>query len=191
MKLAACKNQNSESNWYALYTCSRQEKRVAEQIERRRVSCFLPLYRSLRRWKDRRKGLDLVLFPGYGFVRMKLEDWSRVLQLPGVLRVVSLDGRPAALPVGEIERLRERLSRSSKIAPHPYLCTGRRVRVLNGSLEGLEGVVACRKESCRLVLSMDVIQRSVAVEVDEAELEMVSTLRSVQRKTQVFHSEKL
>ena len=191
MKLAACKNQNSESNWYALYTCSRQEKRVAEQIERRRVSCFLPLYRSLRRWKDRRKGLDLVLFPGYGFVRMKLEDRSRVLQLPGVLRVVSLDGRPAALPVGEIERLRERLSRSSKVAPHPYLRTGRRVRASNGPLEGLEGIVVRRKESCRLVLSIDVIQRSAAVEVDEADLEMVSTLRSVQRKTQVFHSEKL
>lgn len=161
-----------------------------KQIERRRVSCFLPLYRSLRRWKDRRKGLDLVVFPGYGFVRMKREDRSRVLQLPGVVRVVSLDGRPA-LPVGEIERLREPLSRGSKVAPHPYLRTGRRVRVSNGPLEGLEGIVVRRKESCRLVLSIDVIQRSVAVEVDEADLEMVSTLRSVQRKTQVFHSEKL
>ena len=191
MKLGAYKNQNSESNWYARYTCSRQEKRLAEQIERRRVSCCLPLYRSLRRWKDRQKELDLVLFPGSVSVQMKLEDRSRALQLPGVVGVVSFDGRPAALPVGEIERLRERLSRSSKIAPHPYLCTGRRVRVSNGSLEGLEGIVACRKESCRLVLSIDFIQRSVAVEVDEADLEMVSTLRSVQRKTQVFHSEKL
>lgn len=191
MKLGACENQNSESNWYALYTCSRQEKRVPEQIERPRVSRFLPLYRSLRRWKDRRKELDLVLFPGYVFVQMKLEDRSRALQLPGVVRVVSFNGRPAAVPAGEIERRRERLSRSSKIARHPYLRTGRRLRESSGPLEGLEGIVVRRKESCRLVLSIDVIQRSVAVEVDEADLEMVSALRSVRRKTQVFHSEKL
>jgi transcription antitermination factor NusG len=151
MKLGACKNQNSESNWYALYSCSRQEKRVGEQIERPRVSCFLPLYRSLRRRKHRRKESDLVLFPGYVFVPMKLEDRSRALQLPGVVRVVSFDGRPAALPVSEIERLRQRLSRSSKIEPHPYLRTGCRVRVSNGLLEGLEGIVVRRKESCRLV----------------------------------------
>lgn len=99
MKLGACKNQNSESNWYPLYTCSRQEKRVAEQIERPRVSRFLPLYPSLRRWKDRRKELDLVLFPGYVFVQMKLEDRSRALQLIGVVRVVSFDGRRRSLTV--------------------------------------------------------------------------------------------
>jgi transcription antitermination factor NusG len=173
IKLGDCKHQNSESNWYAVYICSRQEKRVAEQIERRRVSSFLPLYRSVRRWKDRRKELDLVLFPGYVFVQMNREDRSQVLQLPGVVRVVSFDGRPAALPVGEIERLRERLSHSSKIEPHPYLRRGRRVRVSNGPLQGLEGIIVRRKESCRLVFSIDVIQRSVAVEVEESDLEMV------------------
>jgi transcription antitermination factor NusG len=105
-----CKIQNSESNWYALYACSGHEQRSAEQIEPPRPSCFLPFYRSLRRRKDRRKELELVLFPGFVFVPMKLEDRSRVLQLPGVVRVVSFDGRPAALPVSEIEWLRERLS---------------------------------------------------------------------------------
>jgi transcription antitermination factor NusG len=89
------------------------------------------------------------------------------------VRVVSFEGRPAALPVDEIERLRERLSRSSKIAPHPYPRRGRRVRVSNGPLQGLEGIIVRRKESCRLVFSIDVIQRSVAVEVDESDLEMV------------------
>jgi transcription antitermination factor NusG len=161
-KLGGCKHQNSESNWYAVYICSRQEKPVAEQIERRRVSCFLPRYRSVRRWKDWRKELDLVLFPGSVLVQMKREDRSQVLQLPGVVRVVSFDGRPAALPVGEMERLRERLSRSSKVAPHPYLGRGRRVRVPNRPLQGLEGTIVRRKESCRHVFSSDVIQRSVA-----------------------------
>lgn len=107
-KLGDCKIQNSESNWYALYTCSGHEKRLAEQIEPRRLSCFLPLYRSVRR----RKELDPVHFRGYVFVQRKLQDRSRVLQLPGVVRVVSFVGRPATLPVGEIEKLRERLSRA-------------------------------------------------------------------------------
>lgn len=130
MKLGDCKIQNSESNGYALSTCSGHEKRLAEQIEPRRLSCFLPLSRSVRRRKYRRKELDPVLFRAYVFVQRKLQDRSRVLQLPGVVRVVSFDGRPAALPVGEIEKLRERLSRSSYIGPNPDLRTGRRVRVI-------------------------------------------------------------
>src|SRR5215467_5847587 len=90
-----CTAGHSQPGWYALYTCARHEKRVAEQIERRRFPCFLPLYRSVRRWKDRRKELQLVLFPGYVFVHMKLEDRSAVLQLPGVVRFVSFRGQPA------------------------------------------------------------------------------------------------
>ena len=109
-KQGDCKIQNSESNGYALYTCSGHEKRLAEQIEPRRLSCFLPFYRSVRRRKDRGKELGPVHFRGYVFVQRKLQDRSRVLQLPGVVRVVSFDRRTAALPVGEIEKLRERLS---------------------------------------------------------------------------------
>lgn len=158
-------------NWYALYTCPRHEKYVAEQIERRRFSCFLPLYRSVRRWKDRRKELQLALFPGYVFVRMALENRLRVLELPGVVRLVSFNGQPAVVPAEEIEVLRDRLSGVSGVEPHPYLRTGRRVRVRNGSMAGLEGIVVRRKERCRVVFSIDLIMRSVAVEVDEADLE--------------------
>src|SRR5271166_3029022 len=98
-------------NWYALYTCSRHEKCVAQQIEQRSISCFLPLYRSIRRWKDRRKEMELALFPGYVFVRMALRDRLRVLELPSVVRLVSFNGQPAVLPEAEIEQLRQRLSR--------------------------------------------------------------------------------
>src|SRR5215469_9877403 len=87
-----------ENGWYAVYTYPRHEKRIAEQIENRRFCCFLPLYRSVRRWKDRRKQIDQVLFPGYVFVQMALEDKLRVLQLPGVVRLVSFNGQPVALP---------------------------------------------------------------------------------------------
>ncbi len=98
-------------NWYALCTCPRHEKRVAEQIKHRNLSCFLPLYRSLRRWKDRRKELDLVLFPGYIFVRIALENRLQVLNLPRrALDSFSFNGQPAVLPAEEIETLKSPLS---------------------------------------------------------------------------------
>lgn len=163
--------QVSHRPWYVLYTCPRHEKQVATQIERRNFSSFLPLYRSVRRWKDRRKELKLALFPGYVFVRMPLENKLQVLELPGVVRLVSFNGQPATLSASEIETLRNRLSGALNVAPHPYLSKGRRVRVRSGAMQGLEGIIVRRKDRCRVVFSIDLIQRSVAVEVDEADLE--------------------
>jgi transcription antitermination factor NusG len=163
----------SELNWYALYTCPRHEKCVAQQIEQRSITCFLPLYRSVRRWKDRRKQLELALFPGYVFVRLAPEDRLRVLQLPSAVRLVSFNGQPAILPDAEIDGLRQRLTGSICVEPHPYLRVGKRVRVRGGPMQGLEGIIVRRKDRCRLVFSLDLIMRSVAVEVDEAEVEPV------------------
>jgi transcription antitermination factor NusG len=160
-------------NWYALYTCPRHEKCVAQQIEQRSISCFLPLYRSVRRWKDRRKELELALFPGYVFVRLALKDRLRVLQLPSAVRLVSFNGEPAVLPESEIEGLRRRLS-GGCVEPHPYLNVGRRVRVCAGPMQGLEGIIVRRKDRCRVVFSLDLIMRSVAVEVDESDVEPVA-----------------
>jgi transcription antitermination factor NusG len=160
-------------NWYALYTCPRHEKCVAQQIEQRSIACFLPLYRSVRRWKDRRKELELALFPGYVFVRLAPQDRFRVLQLPSAVRLVSFNGQPAVLPEAEIEGLRERLTRGGGLEPHPYLCVGRRVRVCSGPMQGLEGIIVRKKDRCRVVFSLDLIMRSVAVEVDESDVEPV------------------
>lgn len=160
------------ANWYALYTAARHEKSVAGQIERHGLSYFLPLYRSVRRWKDRRKELDMVLFPGYVFVRIAPQRMVQVLQLPGAVRIVGFNGKPAALPDHEIEGLRSRLSSSSHFEPHPYLCVGRRVRVRSGPMQGLEGIIQRRRDRCRLIFTMDLIMRSVAVEVDEADVEL-------------------
>jgi transcription antitermination factor NusG len=165
--------QGSEGNWYALYTCPRHEKRLAEQMERRSISCFLPLYRSVRRWKDRRKELALALFPGYVFVRIALENRLRVLELPGAVRLVSVNGKPVALSAKEIEALQVRMASADGIEPHPYLREGRRVRVRSGVMQGLEGIIVRRKDRCRVVFSIDLIMRSVAIEVDEADLESV------------------
>jgi len=169
----AAANVPSEANWYALCTAPRHEKSVAGQMGRHGIICFLPLYRSLRRWKDRRKELELVLFPGYVFVRIAPWDRLRVLQLPGAVRLVTRNGQPAPLPEDEIEGLRNRLAGRGRIEPHPYLRVGRRVRVRSGPMQGLEGIIVRRKECCRVVFTMDLIMRSIAVEVDEPDVELV------------------
>lgn len=169
----AVSSNASLTNWYALYTAPRHEKSVAGQIERHGISCFLPLYRSMRRWKDRRKELELALFPGYVFVQIALQDRLRILQLPGAVRLVSRNGQPAALPESEIDTLRNRLARPGMLEPHPYLRAGRRVRVRSGPMQGLEGIIVRRKDRCRVVFSMDLIMRSIAVEVDEPDVELV------------------
>jgi transcription antitermination factor NusG len=161
----------TQDHWYALYTCPRHEKRVVQQMEERRISCFLPLYRSVRRWKDRRKELELALFPGYVFVRIALKDRLRVLQLASVVRFVSCNGYPVPLPNSEMASLMNGLSRGVRAEPHPYLVIGRVVRVRYGPLAGMEGVLVRRKDKFRVVLSLNLIMRSVAVEVDEADLE--------------------
>src|ERR1700758_5679546 len=110
--------------WYAAYTHPRHEKKVAQQLQERGIEPFLPIYRSVRKWKDRRKELDLVLFPGYVFVHTPLRERLRVLQLPGVVRFVSFNGQPAALPGDDIEALRKGLSQGFRAEHHPYLTIG-------------------------------------------------------------------
>lgn len=156
--------------WYAAYTCARHEKRIAQQLEERGIEHFLPLYRSVRRWKDRKKELELVLFPSYVFVRIEFIARLQVLQLPGVVRFVGFNGQPAILPGTDIEALRNGLSHNVVAEHHPFLRVGRRVKVVYGPLSGAEGILVRRKNECRLVISIDAIMRSVAVEVDEADV---------------------
>ena len=160
-----------QSRWYAAYTSPRHEKKIAQQMQENRIECFLPLYRSVRRWKDRRKQLDLPLFPGYIFVHIALKDRLQVLQLPGVVQFISFSGKPAVVPDVEIEALSKGLSGGLHAQPHPYLKIGKRVRVHSGPLSGVEGILVRRKDKFRIVLSIHLIQRSVAVEVDESEVE--------------------
>lgn len=160
----------SEAGWYAAYTSANHEKRVAELLGVRQVEHFLPLYSSIRTWKDRRVELEMPLFPGYVFVRMALRERLRVLQIPGVAKLVGFGGMPTALPAGEIEMLRTSLEGGIHAMPHPFLTVGRRVRVSNGPLAGLQGILVRRKKRARFVVSVDLIQRSVAVEIDEADL---------------------
>jgi transcription antitermination factor NusG len=166
-----------EARWYAAYTSANHEKRVSEQLGAREVEHFLPLYASLRRWKDRKVKLEMPLFPGYVFVRMALRDRLQVLQVPGVAWLVGFDGTPAALPAEEIEALRMSLCKGVRAEPHPYLTAGRRVRVQAGPLAGLTGILLRRKSGARFVVSVNLIERSVAVEVDEVDLMAVCAIQ--------------
>jgi transcription antitermination factor NusG len=163
-----------EPRWYAAYTSANHEKRVAEQLDVREVEHFLPLYASVRRWKDRRVMLQMPLFPGYVFVRLALRDRLRVLQIPSVVRLVGFNDLPTALPDEEMEILRSGLSQRLRAEPHPFLTLGRRVRIKSGSLQGLEGILLRRKSNLRVVLCVALIQRSIAVDVDSADLEEIS-----------------
>jgi transcription antitermination factor NusG len=162
-----------DQRWYAAYTSANHEKRVAEQLVQRSVEHFLPLYASVRKWKDRRVELNLPLFPGYVFVRMALRDRLQVLLIPGVANLVGFGGTPTALPEGEIETLRASLASGVRAEPHPYLTLGRQVRVKAGPLTGLHGILVKRKNGARFVVSVELIQRAMAVEIDEADLEAV------------------
>lgn len=163
-----------DPSWYAVCTFSNHEKRVGEQLRERAVEHFLPLYSSVRRWKDRRVQLQLPLFPGYLFVRLALRDRLRVLEIPSVARLVGFGGPPVALPDTEMDALRSSLTSQLRAEPHPYLATGRRIRVASGPLAGLEGMVVRKKKQLRFVISLDLIMRSVSVELDAADLRPVS-----------------
>jgi transcription antitermination factor NusG len=159
-----------EPHWYAAYTCPNHEKQVAVQLLERSVEHFLPLYEAVHRWKDRRVRLHLPLFPGYVFVRLALRDRLKVLRVPSVARLVGFGEHPVALPEHEIETLRTGLSGGFGAQPHPYLTVGRRVRIRSGPLAGMEGILLRKKSNFRVVLSINLIARSVAVEADAADL---------------------
>lgn len=161
-----------EPRWFALYTTSRHEKRVAQHLAQRQIEHYLPLYRSARKWADGSKVvLDLPLFPGYLFVHIRRTERVRVLEVPGALAVVGGSGRePIPMPDEAIESLRTGLHLRS-VEPHPLLMVGKRARIRSGALAGMEGIVVRKKNSLRVVLTLEYIQRSIAVEVSADDLE--------------------
>jgi transcription antitermination factor NusG len=152
-------------NWYALYTCSRHEKLVHLQLTAKAIEAYLPLYTSLRRWNDRTALVELPLFPGYLFVRIPLSARLRVLTVPGTVRLVGFNGTLASLAEDEIQSIKTAVA--LQIAePCPYLAEGKRIRITNGPLKGLEGIVTRRKGKLRAVVSVHSIMQSFSVEVD-------------------------
>jgi transcription termination/antitermination protein NusG len=165
--------QEVSVNWFAAYTNSHHEKRVASHFAERQIEAFLPLYATRHRWKNRcEMNLELPLFPNYVFVHIDPGERVRVLEVPGVQSLVGFGRTLAPLPHFEIEALRSGLGQR-KIEPHPYLVIGERVRIKAGPMTGMEGVLVRKKNNFRVVLALDVIMQSVAVEVDADDLEPV------------------
>jgi transcription antitermination factor NusG len=153
-------------HWYAVYTSPRHEKRVREHLGHRRVECFLPLFRSIHRWNNGCKAqVELPLFPGYLFVNIPRSERARVLDVPGLLSFVGPRGEPAQLPDVEIETLRSGLH-LQRFEPYRGLAIGQKVRINAGALQGLEGVMVRNANGLRVVITVELIQQSVAVELD-------------------------
>ena len=163
-----------DSSWYALYTRHQHEKTVAEMLAQKQFEVFLPLYSAVRRWKDRNKTISLPLFPSYVFVRGGIDRRLQVLTTPGVHSILISEGRVALIPDSEIEAVRRVVEGSLRAEPHPFLKCGDRVRVKWGALEGVEGILVRKKNLCRLIISVEMLAQSAAVEVEALAVEPVA-----------------
>ena len=159
-----------EPRWYAAYTWARHEKNVARHFQERGIEHYLPIYTAVHRWKSGNVRLELPLFPSYIFVRIPLQERVRPLQVPGVVRLVGFNGHPTPLPDREIQALVDLSSQGRKAEPYPYLTVGTRVQIHAGPLQGLEGILLRKKSSLRVVVAVELIMRSIVVDVDAADL---------------------
>ena len=163
--------QTSDTPWWAIYTRHQHEKVVAEMLTSKDFEVFLPVYESTRRWKDRSKVLSLPLFPCYLFVHGGLDRKLLVVTTPGIHMILHRGDRVATIPQQEIEAIQRAVEGSYRVEPHPFLRCGMRVRVMRGALRDVEGILVRKKNLCRLILSVDMLAQSVAVEVHAADVE--------------------
>jgi len=160
----------ANSQWFAVRTAAGREKSVASQLQSKGYETLLPVSRSRRQWCDRVKELELALFPGYLFTRFDFNQRLPILITPGVQLIVGSGKVPTPVSDAEMEALRRVVASGATAEPHDYLAAGQRVRIRDGALAGLEGILVEVKNSWRMILSVELLRRSVAVEVDRAAL---------------------
>ena len=156
--------------WFAVWTRSRHEKAVHEQLARKAIEAFLPTVPRWSRWKDRKKKIDWPLFPGYCFARFDAKERLPILKCTGVVNIVSFEGEPAAIPEHEIEGIRLLVDSDLAYDPCPLIKEGTMVEVIHGPLRGVIGRLVRKNEKARLILSVDLIGQAVSVEVDAADV---------------------
>lgn len=164
-----------DAHWYAVRTRSRHEKVAARELNAQGINVFLPLFDSVRQWSDRRTKVEIPLFPGYAFVRVGYltPDRLRVLRATGVVSFVGQNPAATWIPDEQIESIRTILVRGVPVKDHPFLNVGQRVRVKSGSLSGVEGILVGVKGSHTLVISVQPIQRSLCISLDDYEIEKI------------------
>jgi transcription antitermination factor NusG len=176
---AMCRSERD--GWCVLYARHQHEKKVASILSGKGFQVFLPMYDAIHKWVDRNKRVSSPLFPGYVFFVDEADRRLQVLATPGVHTVIMTGAAPAVVPNEEIAAIRRAVESSLRVEPHQFLENGDLVRIMNGPLVGLEGIVSRKKDSCRLVLSIRMLGRSAAVEIDSAALERVHSTFSIAR----------
>jgi transcriptional antiterminator NusG len=162
---------SESSQWYAIWTRSRHEQVVRDQLQRKQFEAFLPTVTRWSRWKDRKKKVDWPLFPGYCFARFDGTDTLPILKCTGVVNIVSFEGKPAAIPEYELDNIRVLLGSELQYDPCPMIREGMMVEVVHGPLRGVKGrLVRKDAKKASLVLSVDLIGQGVSVEVDAADV---------------------
>lgn len=159
--------------WYALYTKSRHEKLVQQELAKKGIEAFLPLRKIVRQWSDRKKTIEEPLFKSYIFVRAPFSERFTILNTVGVVQYVRQGADPAEVPEKELLTIRRFVEENIEIDPFPYLKTGERVYVRSGPFRGAEGFVIRKDSHCRLVISLDSLMQSVSVQIDQACVEPV------------------
>ncbi len=162
--------QPAETQWYAIWTRSRHEKAVRDQLARKSIEVFLPTIAKWSRWKDRKKKIDWPLFPGYCFARFDAANRLPVLTCDGVVQIVGNDGIPSSIPAEEVEGIRQLVESELSYDPCPLVKEGEMVKVVSGPLKGVAGRLIRKGAHARLVLSVDLIGQAVSVEVDAADV---------------------
>ena len=177
--VARAVTRKAETHWYALYTRSNFEKRVSCELTAKHVENYLPVVEQLHQWKDRRKRIEVPVFPGYVFVRLRDSQNTRleVLRTNGSVRILGQGDRIEPVPEAEIESIRRLLKAGVPCFAHPFLKEGAWVRVKSGPLRDVEGLLVRLKSKTRLVLSVALLSQSVATEIDVADVEVLRPAR--------------
>jgi transcription antitermination factor NusG len=162
------------SNWYAVHIQARHEKRVAALFEEKHVCTFLPLLRQIHRWSDRQSKVEVPMFSCYAFVRVvqAVDERLKILRTPGVLGFVGCQRRGTPIPQEQIESLRTAIRENIPCFPHPFVNVGRRVRIRGGSLDGVEGILDRQGSNQSLVVSVELLHRSISIRVEGYHIEL-------------------
>ena len=161
-------------SWHVLYTRHQHEKVIAQALLNKGFEVFLPLYSTTHRWKDRNKQVSLPLFPSYVFLRGGMNRQYEIATTPGIHMLLMTAGRAAVVPEGEINTVRRLVDSCEHLGPHPFLYSGEWVRVKSGALAGAEGVLVRRKNDIRLIISIKMLGKSAATEVDASIVEPIN-----------------
>jgi transcription termination/antitermination protein NusG len=156
--------------WYALRTRSRHEKQVREWLAKQEIERLLPSLVRISQWKDRKKAIEVPLFPGYCFAQFRWQDRLAVLKIPGVVQIVGGGSSPEPVPYEEIDALKKLMISTLPYDAHPYLREGMAIEVIRGPLEGIKGILLRKEKRYRLVISVHLIKQAAAVEIDAADI---------------------